>query len=35
MNRIRVGVPATIEHATATEHDSGKAAKYVAETVQV
>ncbi|CAG8460979.1 2769_t:CDS:2 [Ambispora gerdemannii] len=33
-NRIKIGVPATIEHSGPTDHDSSKSAKYVAETVQ-
>jgi ESCRT-I complex subunit VPS28 len=35
INRFRIGVPATIEHATASDLETGKSAKYVAETVQV
>ncbi|RUP28573.1 hypothetical protein BC936DRAFT_138715 [Jimgerdemannia flammicorona] len=34
-NRLKIGVPATYEHAIGDpNHDSGKSAKYVAETVQ-
>ncbi|KAG9289870.1 hypothetical protein G9A89_015450 [Geosiphon pyriformis] len=34
VNRFKIGVPATIEHSTIADHDSGNSAKYVAETVQ-
>lgn len=34
-NRLKIGVPATYEHAIGENYDSGKSAKYVAETVQV
>ncbi|RUS17532.1 VPS28 protein-domain-containing protein [Endogone sp. FLAS-F59071] len=33
-NRLKIGVPATYEHAVGENYDSGKSAKYVAETVQ-
>ncbi|KAJ1651246.1 Vacuolar protein-sorting-associated protein 28 [Dispira simplex] len=32
--RLQTGVPLTVEHATLTDHDPSKSAKYVAETVQ-
>ncbi|KAJ1913089.1 Vacuolar protein-sorting-associated protein 28 [Tieghemiomyces parasiticus] len=32
--RLQTGVPITVEHATVTDHDPSKSAKYVAETVQ-
>lgn len=34
-SRLKIGVPATVEHSTATESGGQKTAKYVAETVQV
>lgn len=38
LNRIRIGVPATIEHATSADHSSsssGNSAQFVAEAVQL
>ncbi|KAJ1992114.1 Vacuolar protein-sorting-associated protein 28 [Dimargaris cristalligena] len=32
--RLQIGVPLTVEHATLSDHDPSKSAKYVAETVQ-
>ncbi len=34
MNRLRIGVPATVEHSTVSDLDYQKNAKYVAECVQ-